>query len=65
VSQRGITWRCNDSLPLRTFLRFALNETTSDHSSLSKISDRLPIEVSEEDFVFVLKQIHQHGLLLG
>ncbi len=42
ASQRGIVWRCSDSLSLRAFLRFALNETTPDHSSLSKIGDRLP-----------------------
>jgi transposase len=65
VSQRGIAWRCSDSLSLRNFLRFALNETTPDHSSLSKIGDRLPVEVYEEVFGFVLKLVHEHGLLSG
>jgi hypothetical protein len=56
ASQRGIAWRCNDSLSLRSFLRFALNESTPDHSSLSKIGDRLPVEVYEEVFGIVRKE---------
>lgn len=64
-SQRGIAWRCQDSLSLRTFLRFSLNEATPDHSSLSKIGDRLPLEVSEAVFSFVLKLVETHGLLKG
>ncbi len=65
TSRRGIAWRCHDSLSLRTFLRIALTEATPDHSSLSKIGDRLPVEVYEEVFGFVLKLVHEHGLLSG
>ena len=65
TSRRGIAWRCQDSLSLRTFLRFALTEATPDHSSLSTIGDRLPVEVYEEVFGFVLKLVHEHGLLSG
>ncbi len=43
----------------------ALTEATPDHSSLSKIGDRLPVEVYEEVFGFVLKLVHEHGLLSG
>jgi len=46
-------------------LRIALTEATPDHSSLSKIGDRLPVEVYEEVFGFVLKLVHEHGLLSG
>lgn len=65
TSRRGIAWRCQDSLSLRTFLRFALTEATPDHFSLSKIGDRLSVEVYEEVFGFVLKLVHEHGLLSG
>ena len=65
TSRRGIAWRCHDSLSLRTFLRIALTEATPDHSSLSKIGDRLPVEVYEEVFGFVLTLVHEHGLLSG
>src|ERR1700685_3978437 len=54
-SQRGIAWRCADSLSLRTFLGVPLSEATPEHSSLSRIRDRLPLEIHEEVFVFVLK----------
>ena len=46
-------------------MRIALTEATPDHSSLSKIGDRLPVEVYEEVFGFVLKLVHEHGLLSG
>ena len=64
-SQRGIAWRCQDRLLLRTFLKFSLHEATPDHSSLSKIGDRLPRDVYEEVFAFVLKRVDAHGLLKG
>jgi transposase len=35
-SQRGIAWRCTDSLSLRAYLGIPLNEATPDHSSLTK-----------------------------
>src|SRR5204863_6741611 len=44
-TQRGIAWRCADSLSLRSFLGLALTEDTPDHSSLSYIRKRLPREV--------------------
>ena len=34
-SQRGIAWRCSDSLSLRQFLGLALTEDAPDHSSLT------------------------------
>ena len=53
-SQRGIAWRCADSNSLKSFLGFGLTETTPDHSSLTNIRRRLPLEVHEEVFAFVL-----------
>jgi hypothetical protein len=47
-SQRGIAWRCSDSLSLREFLGIAVGEDSPDHSSLSNIRDRLPAEVHEQ-----------------
>ena len=49
-SQRGIAWRCEDSLALRRFLGISLSEETPDHSSLTRIRDRLPLSVHEEVF---------------
>ena len=43
-SERGIAWRCSDSLALRGFLGFDLSKSTPDHSSLSRIRQRLDVE---------------------
>jgi transposase len=64
-SQRGIAWRCADSLSLRDFLGVPWNEATPDHSSLTKIRQRLPLAVHEQVFVFVLQLAQQKGLLRG
>src|SRR5438477_479947 len=53
-SQRGIAWRCSDSLSLREFLGVGLEENTPDHSTLTHTRKRLPPEVFEEVFQFVL-----------
>ena len=42
-SERGIEWRCADSLSLREFLGLSLTERVPDHSSLSRIRQRLPL----------------------
>ena len=64
-SQRGIAWRCADSLSLRAFLGVALTGQTPEHSSLTRIRKRLPEEVFEQVFTFVLKVAVEHGLLKG
>ena len=43
-SERGIAWRCADSLALRRFLGYDLSQDTPDHSSLSRIRTRLDLE---------------------
>ena len=64
-SQRGIAWRCSDSLSLREFLGIPLGEDSPDHSSLSYIRNRLPLEVHEAMFVWVLALLTQKKLLKG
>jgi len=64
-SQRGIAWRCADSLSLREFLGVSLTEDTPDHSSLTRVRDRLPLEVHATVFQFVLKLAEEKGLLKG
>src|SRR5476649_2823211 len=65
ASQRGIAWRCSDSRSLAEFLGVPSNENTPDHSSMSRVHDRLPLEVHEEVFVFVLKIAADKKLLKG
>lgn len=64
-SQRGIAWRCGDSLSLREFLGIDVTEQTPDHSSLTRVRDRLPLEVHLEAFRFVLQVADEKGLLKG
>ena len=64
-SQRGIAWRCADSLALRSFLGLALTEATPVHASMTVIRKRLPERVFDRVFVFLLRLLEQHGLLRG
>ena len=62
-SDRGIAWRCSDSLSVRSFLGLPLTAKTPDHSSLSRIRQRLTPEVHEAVFNFVLQVLVDHDLL--
>jgi len=64
-SQRGIAWRCADSLSLREFLGIPLTEETPDHSSLTRVRDRLPLEVHTAVFQAVLKLAAEKKLIKG
>ena len=64
-SQRGIAWRCADSLGLRAFLGVGLTEETPVHASMTIIRQRLPEGVFDRVFVFVLSLLQDKGLLLG
>lgn len=64
-TQRGIAWRCSDSLSLRKFLGIAPTEESPEHSSLSVIRERLPKEVHEAVFAWVLKLASEKDLLDG
>ena len=64
-SERGIAWRCDDSRTLRDFLGYEPKDITPDHSSLSKIRQRIDVETHEEVFTWVLKRLAEKGLLKG
>ena len=65
ASERGIAWRCSDSMSLRDFLRLENREEVPDHSWLSKTRGRLPHEVHETVFGWVLKLVAEKGLIRG
>ncbi len=64
-SERGIAWRCTDSLSLREFLRLEPRERVPDHSWLSKTRGRLPQEVHGAVFGWVLARLNERGLIQG
>jgi transposase len=64
-SERGLEWRCADSLSLRDFLGLELRQRVPDHSWLSKTRGRLPLEVHERVFTWVLERLAERGLMKG
>jgi len=64
-SQRGIAWRCADSLSLREFLGLTLDQPSPDHSTMSLTRRRLSATVFDEVFQFVLGIAAGKGLLSG
>jgi transposase len=64
-SERGIAWRCGDSLSFRAFLNIPLHKSTPEHSSLSKIRGRLDLETHQEVFGWVLKLLAEKRLVKG
>jgi transposase len=64
-SERGIAARCADSLSIRAFLRYGLDEATPHHSSFTIIRQRLSGEIYEQVFELVLKALEEKKLLKG
>lgn len=64
-SERGIAWRCDDSRTLREFLGYSMAQETPDHSSLSRIRQRMDFQTHQEVFTWVLKMLAARGLLKG
>ncbi len=64
-SQRGIAWRCADSLALKRFLGYGLTDATPEHSSLTNTRKRLPQAVHEQVFALVLSMAAAKKLLKG
>jgi hypothetical protein len=60
-SERGIEWRCADSLSLREFVLLSTRETVPDHSWMSKTRSRLPLEVHEAVFAWASTRVSALG----
>lgn len=65
TSQRGIAWRCSDSLSLREFLGLGATEASPDHSSLTRIRNRLPLDVHVQVFEQILQLAAEKELIRG
>src|SRR5467141_3100968 len=64
-SERAIAARCADSMSIRAFLNYELDEKTPDHSSFTVIRQRLGLELYERIFTLTLQALREHGLLRG
>jgi transposase len=57
--------RCAHSLWLREFLRLGERESVPDRSWLSRTRSRVPLEVHDQVFTWVLERLCEHGLIKG
>ncbi len=62
-SERGIAWRLADSISLRRFLAIELDESTPDHSTISRTRRLIDVETHREVFTWVLRLLAKQGLL--
>lgn len=64
-SERGIAWRVADSLSLRRFLGYGLDEATPDHVTLSRTRRLFDAETHQAVFGWVLARLSEAGLVRG
>jgi transposase len=64
-SERGIDWRCNDSLSLKAFLGVPIDAAAPDHSTISRTRRLVDLETHADVFRFLLKVLANHGLVDG
>lgn len=64
-SERGIAWRVADSLSLRKFLGYGVDERTPDHSTISRTRRLLWTSTHQTVFRWVLARLKEEGLLTG
>ena len=64
-SERGIGWRVADSLSLRRFLSYGLDEATPDHVTISRTRRLLDEATHQAVFTFVLAELARRGMLQG
>jgi len=65
VTDSELEFRAADSLTVRRFLGYSLEEQTPERTTILKTRQRWPIEVFEAIFTRVLEQLAEHGLLKG
>lgn len=64
-SERAIAETCADSLAVRVFLNLGLKEMPPEHSSFTRIRQRLGAKIYQEIFVLILSALQAHGLVGG
>jgi transposase len=64
-SERGIAWRCSDSLSLRSFVGYRLDELSTEHSTISRTRRLIDLETHQQVFQWVLKVLADYDLISG
>jgi transposase len=64
-SERGIAWRCSDSLSLRAFVGYLPGELSTEHSTISRTRRLVDLETHRDVFQWVLKMLADCDLVSG
>jgi transposase len=64
-AERGIAWRCADSLSLKSFLGYGVTEQTPDHSTVSRTRRLIDLETHGRIFTWMLQVLAKQGLIDG
>jgi transposase len=64
-SERGIAWRCSDSLSLRSFVGYRLDELSTEHSTISRTRRLIDLETHQQVFGWMLKVLAEYDLISG
>src|SRR5882724_2901201 len=64
-SERGIAWRVADSLGLRQYLGYGMDERTPDHSTISRTRRLIDVETHQKVFFWVLGLLADRELIKG
>ena len=64
-AERGIAWRCADSLSLREFLGLGLSDAVPDHSTVSRTRRLIDLETHGKVFSWMLSVLASEGLIDG
>jgi transposase len=64
-SERGIAWRCADSISLKGFLGYALTDETPDHTTVSRTRRLIDLETHGRVFKWILTVLVGKGLIDG
>jgi transposase len=64
-SERGIAWRCSDSLSLRSFVGYRLDELSTEHSTISRTRRLIDLETHQQVFQWVLRVLADYDLISG
>lgn len=65
ASERGIAWRCADSLSLRKFLGVGLDGDVPDHSTVSRTRRLIDLETHAEVFHWMLERLAESRMIDG
>jgi transposase len=64
-SERGIAWRCADSMSLKSFLGYGLTDATPDHTTVSRTRRLIDLETHGRVFTWILSVLTGKGLIDG